>query len=181
MLKNLAKMTSLGWLLSFASIAHSQALPTATGRGGFQAGGGYTIASPDYAQRKIQGFTLYGDLDLAYHYGVEAEYHYISLGTPTDIGENSFLIGPRFIYRHRRLSAYGKGMIGIGDLVIQNPNDNVGHTGGTKFAYALGGGVDYQVSHHFVVRPIDFEYQHWSYESGLTPMVFTFGVAYRFR
>jgi opacity protein-like surface antigen len=181
MLKKLLTLGSIGCVLLLASNAHGQALPTATGGGGIQVGGGYTFASPDYAQRKIQGFTLYGDLDLKIHYGLEAEYHYISLGTPTDIGENSFLVGPRFVYPHKRLKVYAKGLLGIGDLVIQNPNDNVGHPGGNQFAYALGAGVDYQITRHIVVRPIDFEYQHWSYQHGLTPMVYTFGVAYRLR
>jgi hypothetical protein len=181
MLKKIMAIASLGCMLSLTSFAHGQALPTATGRGGLQVGGGYAIASPDYAQRKIQGFTIYGDFDLSVHLGVEATMHYVSLGTPTDIGENSYLIGPRFVYPKGRLKLYGKGLVGIGDLVIQNPNDNVGHPGGTQFAYALGGGVDYQINRHFVLRPADFEYQHWSYQNGLTPMVFSFGVAYRFR
>lgn len=181
MLKNLMKLGSLGCVLSLASIAHGQALPTATGHGGLQAGAAYTFASPDYAQRKIQGFTVYGDFDLISHFGVEAEYHYISLATPTDIGENSFLIGPRFILVHGRFKPYAKAMIGVGDLVIQNPNDNIGHPGGTQFAYALGAGLDYQITKHIVIRPVDYEYQHWSYQDGLTPSVLTFGAAYRFR
>ena len=181
MLKKIWTLGSLGCALILASNAHGQALPTATGRGGMQAGAAYTFANPDYAQRNIQGFTLYGDFDLTIHYGLEAEYHYISLGTPTDIGENSFLIGPRFVYPRGRLKLYGKGLIGIGDLVIQNPASNAGKTGSTQFAYALGGGVDYQLNRHYVLRPVDFEYQHWSFQDGLTPMVFSFGIAYRFR
>lgn len=180
MIKSFISIASLIGVLSLAASANAQALPTATGAGFLQAGGGYTFANPDYGQFKIQGGTGYIDYDFLPHWGVEAEAHIIALITPTDLAENSFLIGPRYVYPHGRFSFYGKGMLGIGNIDIQAP-DGLNRTPGTDFAYAAGAGVDYRLTRHIILRPIDFEYQHWSYLTGLTPTVFTFGVAYRFR
>jgi hypothetical protein len=36
------------------------------------------------------------------------------------------------------------------------------------------------VKPYLVVRAVDFEYQRFNYQTGLTPIVFTFGAAYRF-
>jgi opacity protein-like surface antigen len=181
MLKNLMMIGTLAGLLSIGSTAHAQAMPTAVAKGLFQVGGGYSLATPDYGQKNIEGFTGFADFDFRPHWGVEAEYHYISVITPTDLGENSFLVGPRYVYTRGRFSVYGKALIGIGDLVIQETQDNPEGGAGTYFAYGLGGGLDIRVTKHIVVRAIDAEYQHWSLDNGLTPMAFTVGAAYRFR
>ncbi|HEX9200030.1 MAG TPA: outer membrane beta-barrel protein [Acidobacteriaceae bacterium] len=181
MLKTLKTIGLLACMLSIPSMGHTQALPTATGRGALQVGGGYSYAKADYGQKGIQGISAFADFDLGLHYGVEADFHYLSLVTPDDIGENSFLVGPRFILPHHRFKLYGKGLIGLGDLNIQLQQDNIGHPGGTNFAYAAGGGLDVVINRHIIVRPIDFEYQHWNYQTGLTPSVFTAGIAYRIR
>ena len=48
--------------------------------------------------------------------------------------------------------------------------------------YAGGAGVDFQIKHWLNARA-DYEYQNWFGfpTSGLTPQVFTIGVAYHFR
>jgi opacity protein-like surface antigen len=180
MLKNLMTIGSLAGVLAFAPIAHSQALPTAVAHGALQIGGGWTFAEPDYGEKSIQGATVFGDFDFRPHIGAEAEYHYISMITPTDLGENSFLIGPRFVLPRSRFSLYAKVLFGIGDIAIQETQDNPQGGAGTYFAYGAGAGIDYRLSKHIVARG-DFEYQHWNYLTGLTPAVFTVGAAYRFR
>jgi hypothetical protein len=180
MLKTLTTIASLAAVLSFTSAGHSQALPTATARGALQIGGGWSYAHPDYGQKSIQGITGFVDFDFAPHFGAEAEYHYIALETPTDLGENSFLIGPRFVLPRGRFSLYGKGLIGIGDIDIQEVQDNPQGGAGTYLVYGIGGGLDIRATQHLVIRAVDFEYQHWSYQTGLTPIAYTFGAAYRF-
>jgi opacity protein-like surface antigen len=172
---------ALASVLSVPSLARAQALPTASAKASLQAGGGVTYAMPDYGEKSIEGITGFADLDLGRHVGVEADIHYIAIITPTDLAENSYLIGPRFILPYRRFKFYAKGLFGVGDLVIQEQSDNLGRQSGTDFAYALGAGVEYQATSHLVVRAIDFETQHWNYLTGLTPTVVTVGVAYRFR
>jgi opacity protein-like surface antigen len=181
MLKNLMMIGSLAGMLSITSAAHAQAMPTAVAKGLFQVGGGYTLAMPDYGQKNIQGFTGFADFDFRPHFGVEAVYHYVSIITPNDLGENSFYIGPRLVYPRGRFSIYGKALIGIGTIVIQETQDNPEGGAGTYISYGLGGGVDIRVKKHIVVRAIDAEYQHWNYQTGLTPFAFTVGAAYRFR
>jgi hypothetical protein len=180
MLKNLLTIGTLAAALSFSSIGHAQALPTATSAGALQVGGGWTYANPDYGQKKIQGVTGFADLDLGQHVGAEVEYHYISLITPTDLGENAIFVGPRFILPRNKFSLYAKLLVGIGDIAIQEVQDNPQGGAGTYLAYGAGGGIDYPIGRHLVARG-DFEYQHWSYINGLTPTAFTAGFAYRFR
>jgi len=179
-LRELKTIASVACILCCASIVHAQAKPTATANGALQVGIGWSYVQPDYGQKSIQGFTAYADFEFRPHIGVEAEYHYISLVTPTDLGENSVLVGPRFILPRGRFSLYAKALAGIGDINIQEVQDNPQGGAGTYFAYSIGAGVDYRATKHIVARG-DFEYQHWSYLTGLTPTALTLGVAYRFR
>jgi hypothetical protein len=181
MLKTFLTIGSLASALLFTTAAGAQAMPTAIQKANIQAGGGWSYARPDYGHKGIQGWSAFADMDFGVHWGVEADIHHASLITPEDLAENSYMFGPRFIVRRGRFKFYGKGLVGIGDLVIQLQQDNVGRTAGTQFAYAAGGGVEVVASRHIVVRALDFEYQHWNYLTGLTPAVFTTGVAYRFR
>jgi hypothetical protein len=181
MLKTLLTIGTLSALLfSCSSTGNAQALPTATAKGALQVGAGWSYANPDYGDKKIQGITAYADLDFVQHVGAELEYHYISLVTPSDLGQNSFFIGPRFILPRPRYSLYAKLIVGIGTIAIQEVEDNPQGGAGSYNAYGAGGGIDYRLSKHFIARG-DFEYQHWSYRNGLTPLVGTIGVAYRFR
>ena len=182
MLKTLMTIGSLAGVLSLTSIGYAQALPTATGHGSLQAGGGFSLAMPDYGQKNIKGISAFGDFDFTPHIGVEADIHYVALITPTDLAENTYEIGPRYVYRKGRFAPYAKVMGGLGDLVIQETEDNPGRYSGTYFMYSFGGGLDILVPHHIVIRAMDVEIQRWpNLGNGLTPTVFTVGAAYRFR
>jgi opacity protein-like surface antigen len=180
MLKTFLTIGLLAGMVSIASVAHAQALPTAVAKLNVQVGGGYTLAAPDYGP-SIQGGSGFVDFDFRPHFGVEADIHYIALITPGDLAENTFLFGPRYVYPRGRFSFYAKGLLGFGDLVIQEVQDHPEGGAGRYFAYAVGGGVDIRATKHLAVRAADFEYQHWSFYNGLTPLVFTVGAAYRFR
>jgi opacity protein-like surface antigen len=180
MLKTCLTIASFIAALGIAAAAAAQALPTAVAKGNLQAGVGWSYFEPDYGEKAIQGVTAYTDFDFRPHLGVEAEFHYVSLITPTDLGENSFLIGPRFVLPRNHFNLYVKVVAGIGDINIQEVEDNPQGGAGKYFAYGIGGGIDYKVTQHIVARA-DYEYQHWSYLNGLTPTGATVGVAYRFR
>jgi len=180
MLKNLMTVGSIAGVLALTSFAGAQALPTATGHGGLQVGVGWSYVEPDYGQKSIQGVTAYGDFDFLPHLGVEAEYHYIALITPTDLGENSIFVGPRYILPRGRFNLYAKALFGVGTIDIQETQDNPQGGAGNYFAYGIGGGIDYRITDRIVARA-DFEYQHWGYQTGLTPAAITIGAAYRFR
>lgn len=182
MLKTFVKIGSLACLLSFTTMGHTQALPTATGHGGLQVGVGWSAAIPDYADNKIQGVTGFGDFDFTSNIGIEADVHYIALETPTDIAENTYEAGPRFVYRKGRFMPYAKAQAGLGNFVVQEWQDNPGRYSSSYFIYSFGAGLDIQVPHHIVIRAFDFEAQKWpSFGNGLSPYVGTVGVAYRFR
>jgi hypothetical protein len=182
MLKTFMTIGALASVLSLASMARGQALPTATAGGSLQVGVGYTIAEPDYGQKSIQGVSGFADFDFGTHLGVEADVHYVAFITPLDLAENSYMIGPRIILPYGRFKLYGKILAGYGDLVVQEEQDNIGHPSGFYFAYAGGGGIDIRATDRITVRAIDIEAQKWpNYGNGLSPVVYTVGVAYHFR
>ena len=110
-------------VLGLSIAAHTQAIPTATGNAHhIQIGGGYTFATPDYTEAKIAGGTGYATYDIYHRIGVEADIHFITLHTPGDIGESTYLIGPRYAYQHNRIQAYGKFLGGLGRFQFQ-PGD----------------------------------------------------------
>jgi opacity protein-like surface antigen len=181
MLKTFATACGIFLGLSLTAQARAQARPTATATAAFQAGGGYTIANPDYGQKNIQGISFFTDYDFGLHVGLEGDIHLVQLVHPTAVAEDSYMVGPRGILPYRRFKFYGKGLLGVGDLKVYNPYYNVGHQSGYFFGYALGGGVEYSATDHIIIRAIDIERHTWpGYVNGLTPTMYTFGVAYHF-
>jgi opacity protein-like surface antigen len=182
MLKTFLKVGLLAGVLSLTSLGHAQALPTALAKGNLQIGAGIGYAFPDYAPKNIKGVSAFADYDFSMHFGVEADIHYISLITPTDLGENTFVVGPRYVYRKSRFAPYAKVVFGRGDLAIQESFTNPGKYSGNYFMFGIGGGLDIQATHHIVIRALDVEYQRWpNLGNGLSPTVVTIGAAYRFR
>lgn len=183
MLKTFATIGGLILALSLTGQARAQAIPTATTPASLEVGAGYSVASPDYGQKNLQGFTGFADLNIGLHWGVEADAHIVDLITPTDIGENSYMIGPRYRFPFGHFNLYAKGMAGYGNFRVLETQDNQGQYTGYYFAYGLGGGLEYRASEHIVIRAIDVDWQKWpNYaKDGLTPIVYTFGVAYHFR
>jgi len=129
----------------------------------------------------IQGISVYGDYNFSRHLGIEGDVHLATIFTPRDIGLQSYLVGPRYVFHIKRFQPYGKFLGGIGRFktdydIAPNSTFNYG-------IYAFGGGVDVPLTPHLNIRAVDFEYQKWpGFEpNGLSPLVWTFGAAYRFR
>jgi Outer membrane protein beta-barrel domain len=169
------------FLLGLPLISHAQATATASRTGVAQLGLGGSLASPDYEQKTIKGLTVYGTFDFTRHWGIEGDVHRVSLITPTDIGEDSYLLGPRYVFRRNRLSPYAKALFGLGRFKFQP--DNAPETAYTYKIYSFGAGLDIQATKHINVRAIDLEYQRWPGfgRNGLTPFVGTIGIAYALR
>ena len=145
-----------------------------------QIGLGFTLASPDYGERYIKGISVFGDLGLPRRFSLEGDVHYVSLLTPTDVGENTFLLGPRYNVLHQdRFNAYVKAMGGVGRFVYQLGYFQQPHTN-TFAALSFGAGMEYRAGRHINVRAIDIEAQKWPdfNPHTLSPFVITFGVAY---
>lgn len=163
--------------------AHAQAVPTASKAGTLQIGAGGTYISTDYTPEKAKGVTVYGDYDFTKHIGIEGDIHFGSIITPGDLGEDSYLLGPRFLVRRGRFTPYAKVLFGVGRLNYQPgfpgiPTSTVSYT---YKIYSLGAGVDFRATSRINIRAIDVEFQKWpGYRNGLTPIVTTIGVAYSF-
>lgn len=180
-LRHIPLITSFLCLFGLSALSHAQAVPTATRSGYLQVGGGVSLARPDYTDVFDQGLSAYVDYDFTRHIGVEAIYHNTSMITPKDVGEDTYLIGPRYVFRKDRFNPYVKLLGGIGQIKFQF--DNVPHTTYTYSVFAAGGGLDIRVTNHINIRAIDIEAQMWpSFKPhSLSPFVATVGVAYTFR
>jgi hypothetical protein len=167
-------------VLSMTAMLHAQAVPTASRVGSISAGVGGTLIGPDFGQTKIGAITFWGDINLPFSLGVEGVIHY-SVHTPSDVSENSYLIGPRYIIRHKRLEGYGKVLLGVGHFGLQVGSNPYPGTS-TYFEYAAGVGLDVHATNHINIRAIDFEAQKWpGFEAnGLSPYALTFGASYVF-
>ena len=168
---------------SFAGTAlHAQATATAERPARIQIGAGVTMVLPDYEPKSIFGYSIYGDFDFARHIGIEGSIHMATVITPTDIGESSYLLGPRYVFTKGRFRPYAKALLGIGVFTFQPVYVTSKSSSSSHKIYAFGGGVDYTAKHHLNVRVIDMEYQGWPSfgPSGLTPFVITAGAAYNF-
>jgi Outer membrane protein beta-barrel domain len=168
-------------VLSLTYRLHAQASPTASRTAALQIGVGATFISPDYTNHYMKAFSIYGNYDIGQHLGVEGDFHY-SIITPADLSENSYLLGPRYKWRYKRFEPYAKGLLGIGRFGFQQGYYPVASSA-TYFEYALGGGLDVRATRHINVRAFDVEFQKWpGFEPhGLSPIAYTFGVAYTLR
>ena len=197
-MKRLSVLPIVAVLTCFPSLAHGQALPTASRSADLQIGAGYTYAHSDYVPNNIGGFAFYADYDLFGHYGIEANFHRVKdpnsdpIVPSNHFSETTYEIGGRYLrhYYGGRLAPYGKVLYGRG--VANFPARQLITPGGVvtyidNFAYnlvSIGGGLDYRFNNRINLRA-DFEYQHWfasdsELPGGLAPYLFTFGGAYHF-
>jgi hypothetical protein len=194
MRNTLMTIACLAGLLSLPSMGRAQAAPTASGMGKTQLGAAFSYAipsfwttsstnsDPQYQFESIGGVTGYGSYDFTPHLGVAGEFNCLCLITSLDRAELTYLVGPRVMLPYGRFVIYGKALAGIRDLYIQEQQDNHGVQSGSNIGYSIGGGLDIFYNQKIVIRAIDYESQSWpGYgTNGISPSVFSFGVAYRF-
>jgi hypothetical protein len=192
-------LLTLAWLAALFALPYlgraqnAKTVPTASRIGRTQVGAAFSYATPDfwtqqynsdpkYAYQSIGGVTGYGDYDFTRRFGVEGDFHCLCLHTSLDRAELSYLLGPRVMLPFRRFILYGKAMGGIRDLFIQEQQDNIGVPSGSNIGYSIGGGLDIIYNQKIVIRAVDYESQSWPgyATNGISPSIFTFGLAYRF-
>jgi len=142
-------------------------------------GAGFLYLNNDYSPQSDQGVSAWVDANLNRWIGLEVEVHFGVLQSPSDYGENSYLMGPRLSVHHGNGSLYAKAMAGRADLIHDIPYR---YSSSSYSLYALGAGVDYRAGRNWGVRVVDAEYQTWpSFKPhGLTPYAFSTGVMYIF-
>jgi hypothetical protein len=170
-------------LASSITIAlHAQASPAAERYAHIQIGAGLSIVQPDYNPPTIKGYSIYGDFDFTPHIGIEGDIHIATVITPSDIGESTYLLGPRYVFNRGRFHPYGKALLGLGTFTFEPVYVNSSSSSSTHKVYAFGGGLDINFKRRWNIRAIDLEYQRWPGfgVNGLTPLAITAGAAYNF-
>lgn len=178
MKNHLGTILCLTFSLAFIQQLNAQAVYTAERTARISIGGGGSYLNTDYAPKPTYGPSFFADIDLFRHLGLEAEGHIGGVVSPDDIGENSFLAGPRVFLRRSRFTGYGKLMLGRGTITNQLFNLSSSYN-----IYAYGGGLEYRAARRITVRAIDFEQQKWPDfpPHGLSPLVMTVGASYIIR
>ncbi len=130
---------------------------------------GYGIASS--SPNPLIGIGGYFDYKMNSFLGIEGEANWLRFNQYIGINETTFLIGPKVQVAHfGKLMPYGKVLFGMGGGSFLD-----GHTG----VIAYGGGLDYNLSPHWVVRAGDFEFQQWFLTPRLHPYGGSVGIAYK--
>ncbi len=91
---------------------------------------------------------------------------------------SSLILGPMLSRHYGRFEPFAKFGAGFGHLTANGISNY--HQLGQHFAIGYGGGLDYRLTDHIRLRPIDFTMERWNfYPNALSPMVLGFGLSYR--
>jgi Outer membrane protein beta-barrel domain len=180
-------------LAAGAVFSRAQVAPSAYAHGmSITAGGEVSAFQPDYAglgvpqesTNRLYGIAAFVDAKFTPWIQIEGEGRWLRFNQLDGIYEDTYLIGPRLpIYklRYKRITPYGKFLIGFGRL---NFEDHNGWGRYTDLTY--GGGLDIKLTKRITARLPDFEYQQWPKwsEGGaktytLWPYGISAGVSYR--
>ncbi|WP_353063740.1 hypothetical protein RBB77_21155 [Tunturibacter psychrotolerans] len=139
-------------------LLHAQALPTASApEPRWLVGGTYSFFAADYGKRDLGGGSGFVDYSRSERISYEAEVRFLTINEEVGTHQSTYLVGGKFPYHRRWLTAYGKVLIGDGHFHF--PYD---YADGNYFVLAPGGGVDLALGRsRYSVRLVDFEYQWW--------------------
>ena len=173
----------LASLLFLIPSMHGQAVETARKNGLIEAGAGVTFLDNDYSTRHNAGITGWADYDFLHYFhvtvGVDVQVNFLGIISPDDIGENSYLAGPRFSHRfHDRYDLFGKVLLGRGTI-----SNQFYHTSSSfNIVPAYGGGLDYHVARKYNIRAEVVEQKWPNFEPHtLSPITASIGVLYIIR
>ena len=170
-------------VLGLSTLAHAQAVPTATRSTHIQVGAGFNYARSDYGQ-SIKGLTVYGDYDFVRNLGIEGDLHFVNIITPGDVGEKSYLIGPRYRFSLSPLYPLCQSTLRDRPIPISVPQLWISqhdlHVWGLCFGRGSGHAC-HQAPEHSGPSMWRFPESWPSFQDhGLSPIVLTFGAAYSF-
>ncbi len=150
----LAYTSILPAFLAFSGAAYAQEISTPK----YEVGLNYSwlhVNSANYDhQRTGNGGSGYFEYNLNKTIGLVADFGgYANTRKGIDDKLLTYMFGPRFNWRHSRLTPYVQFLFG-GGYVWSGPTS----TTQNAFATAAGGGVDYQLTDHIAFKPIQVEY-----------------------
>ena len=127
--------------------------------------GGYSYFNSDqFANREslyVPGFAAGISANLNHYFGVAAEVsgHYgettiggLRTNNQFDVNTYTFLFGPRLTARREGANFFGHVLVGAARTKVETFDSE------TDFAFAIGGGIDLNVSRRIGVRLIQFDY-----------------------
>jgi hypothetical protein len=155
----------------------AQALPTATAPGAYVSiGGAVSFFQSGYGGQTVRGAGLYVDINPVRAVGVESEGRWLRQSKMSNIGESTYLTGPRVQFRIGAYTPYVKTLVGLSHF--NYPYDSAQ---GRYFVIAPGAGVDLMLGQNLKIRLIDVEFQEWpQFTYGtINPYGVSFGFSYR--
>jgi len=164
-------------LAAFATRAQAQASATATRLADGQVGVSYVNGQSDFEIDRYNGYGIYANLDFHRGFGIEADFHFMSDHTPSNIYERTYEIGGRYSRHYGRFQPYAKAMVGRGVF-----NQAYGVSNLAYNLLAVGVGTDYRIVPRINAR-VEYEYQDWLsfQDKGLNPSLLSVGLAYHFK
>lgn len=153
-----ALVAAMGFLLTTVATAGGQAVPTASGPGGYLSlGGGLSFFQADYGGQKLAGGFVYADSNPQWRVGLEGEARYLRLHNFEQVTETNYVGGLRVQLLHpRRYQPYVKFLAGMGRVTLP-----FGYAHGAFLDYVPGAGLDLAITPSVTLRAVDVEYQHW--------------------
>ena len=140
-------------------------------------------ANYDY-QRTGNGGSGYFEYNINKVVGLVADFGgYANTRKGIDNKLMTYLFGPRFNWRHSRLTPYAQFLFGGSYMWASPTKDTVTQN---AFATAAGGGLDYQLTKHIALKPIQVEYvmtqldSKNGFGSHQNDIRYSAGVAFRF-
>lgn len=170
------------WLILAAAgaclhtVAHAQAVRTASKSADISVFAGYERVHPDYGPYSSNGGMFGVDLTHYFHFPVVPSLEFrANINSNIAVQEHTYLVGFRAAVPFRRIVPYANFLVGPGFI---NFPYNIGYTHDDSKVYSYGGGVELPVTHGFALK-LDAQEQHWNTgEFTYTPTLGTVGIAY---
>jgi outer membrane immunogenic protein len=143
-----------GMLLASAAVLSAQEEATPKYEIGFNYSGLHVSSSSDDRQRTGNGGSGTFEYNVNGMLGVVADLGGYA-NTRFDNRLFTYMFGPRLNWRHSRLTPYVQALFGGAHLSYDFSGAS---TTQNSFAFATGGGVDYNLTRHISIKPIQVEY-----------------------
>lgn len=167
---------------SFAQVGPSASIK----RHSIYVGAEYSLYNSDYFGDNLSlnasAFTVYGDYYLTNGtWPITFDVNFTKV--PNHHGSqqrylSSLMFGPTVRHRFGRFQPFAKVGAGLGHFTAANILSY--HQDGEHFAISFGGGLDYRLTSHITLRPVDYTYERWNfYPDALSPSILGFGLSYR--
>jgi hypothetical protein len=153
--KLLLNASILVGFLAFGAAANAQEVATPQFEIGLSYSWLHVNSANDFNHRTGNGGSGYVEYNINRWVGLVGDVGGYA-NTRVDDKAMTYLFGPRFNWRHSRLTPYVQFLFG-GMYGWANPKGTPSMTQ-NAFATAAGGGLDYRLSNHIAVKPIQVEY-----------------------